>query len=735
MTAPLPGTSTTTRPGAVPPWLEPWIELAPLIVLAITTVLLSWVYAPLFRGELAGDDNTFHFAEVARIARALRSGDFDWWNPSANAGFATGYYYQLVPAAVPGALAAVFGHPLLWFQLGAFIPLVLVPVAAYRGLRVMGASPWPALAGAFALAFCSSPSKWGGSVNGVFLVGLYTQAWALCGFPLAFGHGCRWLSQGTGLAPAIGWGIFVGLSHPVAGVALGGALVLATLPMTITLRPRRSPALRLLALGALLLIASACAWLPVLVDYAGFGGFPSRVGGEDGPGFGLLGHWLLDGYLFDAWRWPLISIGALLAIPTAFVLHRRPYLAWLALATLVFGFVLGAGRSLKTEDDLFPAIRVLGPLQITAALVVGATAVEVGRWALGTVGQRWYASVVQVAVGATLGLAAIALIAPVLGPMRGRVKVSTDFPAIHRAELDPLRAAMRSAGPGRVQVRGVENHWFMVLPYIYDDRPALAAFGGAALQSSPNFVYLHTGPDASTAAWVYDAPLVLTTHARGKDIGGELITETAHFELRRLPTPGLVSPVHVMGMLVPGRELARAQIKRWLIGDEPVRDEVWAHAGFGGGGPAPDGDVTTSWRDGSSIGADVVVRAPTTFVIRESWHPRWRITIDGHAAAVRRVSPDFLAVDVPAGAHHLVAHFHRAGWTWLLWLFIPLAIALEPAVRAYRRRRRAAGPRSQPLIADGQGVSAGGKVGVGLVAPVSDGARSGVACSTGITSL
>jgi len=118
--------TTTTAPAARAPgpaWAEPWIELAPLIVLAVTTVVLSWVYAPLFRGELAGDDNTFHFAEVARIGRAIHAGDLDWWNPSANGGFATGYYYQLVPAAVPGLFAALFGHPLLWFQLGAFIPL------------------------------------------------------------------------------------------------------------------------------------------------------------------------------------------------------------------------------------------------------------------------------------------------------------------------------------------------------------------------------------------------------------------------------------------------------------------------------------------------------------------------------------------------------------------------------------------------------------------------------------
>ena len=63
-----------------------------------------------------------------------------------------------------------------------------------------------ARAGAIAIAFSTSPSKWGGGVNGVFLVGLYTQAWALCVFPLAFGHGCRWLARGEGLASAVGEG-------------------------------------------------------------------------------------------------------------------------------------------------------------------------------------------------------------------------------------------------------------------------------------------------------------------------------------------------------------------------------------------------------------------------------------------------------------------------------------------------------------------------------------------------
>ncbi len=687
--APAPARAPAPRRRATPPGLEPLIELAPHVVLMIVTVLLAWVYAPLFRGELAGDDNTFHFAEVHRIAQAVRDGDLDWWSPAANGGFATGYYYQLVPAAVPGLLAAVFGDPLLWFQLGVFVPLVLVPLAGYRGLRAMGASPWPAVAGALALAFCSSPSKWGGGVNGVFLVGLYTQAWALCVFPLALGHAVRWLHKGQGLGAAVGWGALVGLCHPIAGVALGAGLVAAVLPMCFHVRPRWAPPLRLLALGALLLIASSAAWLPVLVDYDGFGGFPARVKGEDGPGFALLGTWLVDGYLFDAWRWPLVSGLAMIAVPAAFVLHRRPYLASLAIATLAFGFVLGIGRSLKTQDDLFPAIRVLGTLQVTAALLVGALLVEVAQWCLRWAAGRRSALAVQAAVAGVLAGAAVAVIAPPLAPMRARIRIATDFPAIHRKELDFLLPVIRAAGPGRIQVRGVENHWFMMLPYIYADRPALAAFGGAALQSSPNFVYLQAGPDATRAAWIYDAPLVLTTHDRAKKIGGDLLKETAHFELRQLPSPGLVSPVQVTGELPTGRKRLRRAVLRWQASDAPMAGQVLAHPGSGIAGPPPDGDVALSWRAGSRLGAYVDVRSPTTFVIRESWHPRWRATIDGAAATIRRVSPDMLALDVGPGLHRIDLHFDRPLWTWLLWLFIPITIALPSLVRRWHGRRRA----------------------------------------------
>jgi len=57
---------------------------------------------------------------------------------------------------------------------------------------------------------------------------------------------------------------------------------------------------------------------------------------------------------------------------------------------------------------------------------------------------------------------------------------------------------------------------------------------------------------------------------------------------------------------------------------------------------------------------------------RESWHPRWHVYIDGEEAQVRRVTPDFPAVDVPSGHHVIAFRFERPWWAWACWLVWPL---------------------------------------------------------------
>jgi len=341
-----------------------WVmERGALHGLALITLVMILVYAHIFAGEVAGDDLTFHMAESARIADCLRAGDFDLWNPSGNAGFASAYYYQVVPQLMSAIPAAVFGHHVFFFQLSVFLPLVLAPAAAYRGMRLLGATPWQATIAALAVGLTNGESRWGTGNAGTFQVGLYTQTWALAAFPLALGHAVRWATEARGLAPAIAWGAFVSLCHPFAGAALGVALLagwaaqlvlaavdegLRALSDAMPDRPQRNlmtaaitalgerwrnppprpwlgELIRLAVYAVGLVLASLSFLLPLLVDYAGFGGFPHRVSDEVGPGFGTLATWYVHGGILDFQR-PVVLTWTL---PLVALFARTRYLRWL----------------------------------------------------------------------------------------------------------------------------------------------------------------------------------------------------------------------------------------------------------------------------------------------------------------------------------------------------------------------------------------------------------------------
>ena len=378
-----------------------------LPALALITLAMVLIYAGMFRGELAGDDLTFHMTESARIADCLRAGDFDFWNPMANGGFASAYYYQVVPQLASAIPAAVFGHHLFFFELSVFLPLVLAPAAAYRGLRLMGASPWQSTLGALAVGFLNGESRWGTGNAGTFNVGLYTQTWALAALPMALGHAARWATRGRGLAPAIAWGAFVTLCHPFAGASLAGALIVGLLAQ-LALRgidavlraigpsliddhdvdtfaalcnaigrhwadlPRRpwvGELLRLAILGVCLIVTWMPIWLPLLLDHDGFGGFPHRVADEVGPGFGALLGWFAHGAIFDFGR-PLVLTGAL---PIVLLVARGRFLRWLWAPALFYALFLGVGPHLpKTHDDLIAPVRFLGAMQVVMAMAIGA---------------------------------------------------------------------------------------------------------------------------------------------------------------------------------------------------------------------------------------------------------------------------------------------------------------------------------------------------------------------------
>lgn len=757
-----------------------WIvRIGPLPALLLLTIAVGIVYAGVFRGEVRGDDLTFHMAESRRIADCIAAGDWDFWNPSANAGYASAYYYQVIPQLASALPAALFGHHTFFFQLSVFLPLVLAPAAAYRGMRLMGAVPWQALSAAFVLAFTIGQSRWGFAADGTFSVGLYTQTWALAAFPIALGHGVRWLRESKGLAPAIAWGAFVGLCHPFGGVSLGLSLAVAVVGgVLLKATTWRSPVLtgivtailaalvtagwyvlgratltwallaigciavgaagnvvarygndriwraelrttfgepvRLVILGVALAIATMPGWITMLVDAKGFGGFPHRVDDEVGPGFAMLGEWFYKGWILDTGRVIVLTC----ALPIAMIFGRGPQLRWLWIPGIVFALLLGLGPHMpKTADDLIPAVRFLGAMQVVFALGIGTACYAIALWMWNAREDSWFMRSIRAALrltgswaektplqyGVRTGISAVVAALVVLVALPGsqfeasRVAVLGDSPEV-RAQMMEINEALAAAPPGRKQVGpGCENHWWNLLSYVYNRVPSLLQMGGGGLQASPNYDYLWSVRDFPKLAWTYDTPYLEFEKAKGNSLPvGDVVVETNQYAVRRLPSPGLVTPIQITGVLPDGPTGNNSEVRKqaiaWMRTDMPMKNRHLAYAGYGLAGKAPMGTTIRSWRqdspgDAADIVAEVDNTALTTYVARESWHPRWHAYIDGQPAEIRRVTPDFPAVDVPAGKHLLQFRFERPWWATASWLAWP-AVALLAffGLRFYQRR-------------------------------------------------
>ncbi|HEY1817666.1 MAG TPA: hypothetical protein VGG74_35240 [Kofleriaceae bacterium] len=773
-------------------WIAAHGALPALGLITLAVLLFHW---HIFSGESAGDDLSFHFAESSRIADCIRNLDFDWWNPSANGGFASAYYYQVLPQLASALPAAIFGHHLFWFQLSIVLPLVLAPACAYRGMRLMGASPWQSTAAAFCVAFMNGESRWGSGSAGTFNVGLYTQTWALCFFPLGLGHGARWIMEKKSLAPAIAWGGLVFLCHPFVGISLGFTLVLGFLvrffatwrlwlsptaigvlllylgglPLAAVIMlslipnapvPDSAPALavigavllvaggvlvmrfrkrdnvwehptvqrlvgeihRLAILGGALVVTTGAILLPLTIDSEGFGGFPHRVADEIGPGFAGLSQWYIHGKIFDFMpnnmpRVPLITFS--LPIIIAFTLWKRVSLTrWLWTPGLIFALMLGLGPHIgKVGNDIFPPVRFLGAMQTVLAMGLGAGIVTFGQWLWDAPWDKWLAfgkpvpklragEVSPTLYGARTTIAAIAAALVVFVAYPGgkaliqRVRTMGDNPKNFRDEMLELDDILAKLPQGRKQGGpGGENHWWNLLPYSYVRVPAVLQMGGGGLQASPNYDFLWTVRDRAKDAWIYDAPyLVFLKSAAEKMPPGETLARTQNYELRKLPVPGLVSPAQVLGVLPPWYrpgQPGHIWALLWALSPMPLADQILAYAGSGTTTGKPQGHTIRSWRqpspgDQADIVAEVDNTGPTTYWVHESWHPRWHGYVDGNEVQVRRVTPDFMAVDTGPGKHTIEMRFERPLWAWLVWLLWPV-----PAIIAWlllRRRPEASAP-------------------------------------------
>jgi hypothetical protein len=86
----------------------PWRWLAIAAIVALRGALLWRIFAP---GETTGDDLSIHLAEIAQIARALRAGDPNLWNPTMRSRWARRWRWGLSRAGRPPPNGLTGGSP------------------------------------------------------------------------------------------------------------------------------------------------------------------------------------------------------------------------------------------------------------------------------------------------------------------------------------------------------------------------------------------------------------------------------------------------------------------------------------------------------------------------------------------------------------------------------------------------------------------------------------------------
>jgi hypothetical protein len=498
--------------------------LGPLAIVAVAALAQVYVGLPLFTGGLpVSSDIAIHFAEIAQIARSIEQGDFSLWNPMFNFGFVSGYYYQLLPqlvVALPYLLLGKLVPLLALYKISLVAPMVLLPMTTYRALRVAGVPAMTSAVTAACAAFIYSTSSWGHGFDSMFTTGIWTQHWAMVFLPLALAYGAQWMVHERHLTRALIYALLVGLCHPFIALALGLALPLAR--WWAGHRGLKRGLARGAVLAALALAVSAFFWLPILVHYDSFGGFPSRHLAEHGMSAHEQLRMMVSGDMIDRGRLPILALGFGLAVLLALVPSslakrlrmpeeaQRPSLEALRVcvgAAAIFSALMIAGYEAgKVGDDLAPMMRLIAPMQLALAVAAGLAYAMLAGWFWASYARQHidpYGRALRIAVSAAAITAFMTLL--LVGTRyahRNRVVTSDDYPVMHTEDLPAIAGFLAAAPPGRYMASAAwetgSAPWLYHLA-VYSGRPGMIAWRCSRARRSATST--SGSPAASTPRW------------------------------------------------------------------------------------------------------------------------------------------------------------------------------------------------------------------------------------------
>ena len=668
------------------------------------------------------NDDAEHALYIQDASEAFARGEnpLDSWVPEMDEGFPQFLYYQNLPH-----LSVVVLHRLLLgtidiftvFNIVRYLLLVLFPLTVFWSMRRMefdtgaaavGASSSTLLATNYLYGFDFGSYLWRG-------FGLYTQIWAMHLSFITLAMLWRLLRYGTGFRWTVVVLAALALSH-----LLYAYMMVVSAGLLILWGINRANALvriaRVAGAGAIALAITAWMWLPYIQGRGLLHASPF-LQPEKYTSFGastILG-WLVGGELTDYGRLPVLAI--LLAIGVIATIRFRASPPGFALALFVVWLVLYFGRgtlgplaALLPFQETLLFHRFIGGVHIAAIMLIG-----VGG---GTIFRVLRAD----ASGARAALAAAA-VAVLLVPA---IKERYDFEDLNglwmrqtKAAIDAdtdmasLISTLRELPAGRVYA-GLRSNWgegmdFSIpfrsvhaYQYLVTERFRMVAppYGGASLNAELQFDF---NDQVASQYDLYNVRYVIAPRDLAMPGFLQVLRTTSRYVLYTAPSSG-----HAEYVALSSREQVKTaddlfpRNRAFVNGPGPgarsyIRWDV----------PAPSDRVVSGEVAGCESGAlryervqasrfDFITTCPNaaTLVMKETYHPNWRVTVDGQAVESFMLSPSYIGITLPAGEHFVTAEYRSTPIKTPLFVFGLLAIvAVGLARRDLPQRVRAVAAR------------------------------------------
>ncbi len=333
------------------------------------------------------NDNNLHIGITNATVHQLTelNNPIDFWIPNYICGYPIFHSYPHLSYLVI-ALLHLMTFKLIPISFIVHLVYVLCiagfPLSMYIMLKKLDQPFFVALAGAWIAPIITSGGSYGLELESYLWLfgGLLNQAVGMVVAPLALGVTFTALQGKQGWLPAVLLNITAFLSHVIFGfvILLSSFIIVFVKPDYNEIVSRIK---RFIVIFGVVGIATAYFYVPIIIDsaYQAFSNYDS-LSKIDSYGFQTIITRLMNGELFEKGRFPILSISVLVGILVAF--GSRNQGAWFLLLGFLCWLVLYCGRPfLGSILDLIPMIRSLHLERMIVSVQImgiGLAAVSIG---------------------------------------------------------------------------------------------------------------------------------------------------------------------------------------------------------------------------------------------------------------------------------------------------------------------------------------------------------------------